>query len=226
MHMHTIVRTTTFVLAGMLALAGAARGAEAQYYQAPSFDARPVHFGLSGGVAVPTGAFSNDFNAGWNVGGNVAIPLGYKSPFWIQLDVNHSEFGANDALLANFGATNGWASMTSATANLVINLVQSRGRRPTPITPYLIGGGGFYSRYVELNNSTVNSFCSPFFGCGFFGSSNVVATRTTTTGGWDAGGGFRINMAPVQLFIEARYNSAITDHSTTGFVPISIGVEW
>jgi hypothetical protein len=210
----------------MLALGGAARAADAQYYAPPSFDARPVHFGLSGGLAVPTGAFSNDYNTGWNVGGNVAFPLGYKSPLWIQVDVNHSQFGANDALLNNYGATNGWSSMTSVTGNLVINLVQSRGRRPTPITPYLIGGGGFYSRYAELDNFTVGSYCNPFFGCGYFGSNQVVATRTTTTGGWDAGGGFRFNMYPVQLFVEARYNSAVTDHSTTGFVPISIGVEW
>jgi hypothetical protein len=225
--MQPVVRTSTFILFGALALGATTRGAAAQYYAPTSFDARPVHFGISGGLAVPTGAFSNDFNTGWNVGGNVAIPLGYKSPIWIQADFNYSQFGASNALLNQYGANNGYGSMASGTLNLVVNLVQSYGRRPAPITPYLIGGGGFYSRYVELNNYAGGTFCDPFLGCGYFASNNTTySSRTETTGGWDAGAGLRFVMRPVRFFVEARYNSAVTNHNTTGFVPISVGIEW
>ena len=203
--MQTNVRTLTLAafgaLAGTVALAAAPRAADAQWYQSPAFDARPIHFGISGGLAVPTGSFANDFNTGWNVGGNVAVPLGYKSPVWIQADFNYAQFGASNSFLNTYGATNGYEAMASGTLNLVVNLVQSYGRRPAPITPYLIGGGGFY------------------------GSNYTYQSRTETVGGWDAGAGVRFVMRPVRLFIEARYNSAITDR-TTGFIPISVGVEW
>jgi len=225
--MHTIVRTTSLAMVGALALAGTTRAARAQYYAMPAFDARPVHFGISGGVAVPTGTYANDFNAGWNVGGNVAFPLGYRSPVWVQVDVNHSQFGANSGLLANYGATSGWSSMNSLTGNLVFNLVQSYGRRPAPITPYLIGGGGIYSRYTELDNYTYGTYCNSYYGlCSYYGSNTALQSRTQTVGGWDAGAGVRFVMRPVRLFIEARYNSALIDHGTTGFVPISVGIEW
>jgi hypothetical protein len=224
--MQSIVRTTTFVFGCAVALAAAARGADAQYYSAPSFDARPIHFGISGGLAVPTGSFANDYNTGWSVDGNVAVPLGYKSPVWIQADFGYSQFGASNALLNNFHATDGYAAMASGTLNLVVNLVQSYGRRPAPITPYLIGGGGFYSRYVELNNYNSFGACDPFFGCGFYGSNTRYSSRTETVGGWDAGAGVRFVMRPVRLFVESRYNSAVTDNHTTGFVPITVGIEW
>jgi hypothetical protein len=223
--MHT-ARPTTLVLYGALVMGAVtvtARDARAQWYYGPEFDARPVHFGISGGVAVPTGSFSNDFNTGWSVGGNVAIPLGYKSPVWLQFDFDHSQYGANNSTLNNFGANNGWAAMNSATANVVLNLVQSYGRRPAPITPYLIGGGGFYSRYVELNNYAPTGYCNPFY-CGYYGYTRFA--RTDNVGGWDAGAGVRFVMRPVRLFIEARYNSALTSGGNTGFVPISVGVEW
>jgi hypothetical protein len=221
------IQPTTFVLLGAL-IAGAsgvlAPKAYGQWYYGPEFDARPVHFGLSGGVAVPTGSFSNDFNTGWNVGGNIAFPLGYKSPVWIQLDIDHSQFGANNAVLNAFDATNGWAAVNSATFNVVLNLVQSYGRRPAPITPYLIAGGGFYSRYIELSNYTYNGYCNGYYGCVGYGGS--FYSRTDNVGGWDAGAGVRFVMRPVRLFIEARYNSAVTDNGNTGFVPIKVGVEW
>jgi hypothetical protein len=226
--MQTNVRSLTLAafgaFAGTLTLAAAPRAADAQWYQSPAFDARPIHFGISGGLAVPTGSFANDFNTGWNVGGNVAVPLGYKSPVWIQADFNYAQFGASNSFLNTYGATNGYEAMASGTLNLVVNLVQSYGRRPAPITPYLIGGGGFYSRYVQLTNYTLSG-CDPYFGCGFYGSNYTYQSRTETVGGWDAGAGVRFVMRPVRLFIEARYNSAITDR-TTGFVPISVGVEW
>jgi hypothetical protein len=219
------IRFPTLALFSAL-LAGAtgvlAPTADAQWYYGPAFDARPVHFGISGGVAVPTGSLSNDFTTGWDIDGNLAIPLGYKSPVWLQFDFGHSQFGANNNTLANFNANNGWAAVNSATANVVVNLVQSYGRQPAPITPYLIAGGGFYSRYIELNNFG-NGYCGPYYGCPYGGS---FYSRTDNVGGWDAGAGVRFVMRPVRLFIEARYNSAETANGNTGFVPINIGVEW
>jgi hypothetical protein len=203
------------------ALATTAPSAHAQWYYGPAFDARPVHIGIDGGVAIPTGTFGNNFNTGWDFGANIAIPLGYKSPVWLQFAFNHAQFGATNSLLNAYNATNGWAAVNSGTANLVVNLIQSYGRRPAMITPYLVGGGGIYSRYIELNNFS--------YYCGWYGCTPYAGTfysRTDNVGGWDAGAGVRFVARPVRIYIEARYNSALTSGGNTGFVPINIGIEW
>jgi hypothetical protein len=51
-------------------------------------------------------------------------------------------------------------------------------------------------------------------------------TRTQIAPGWDAGGGLRFRLSPLQLFIEARYNDAATRHGTTTYVPIVVGSQW
>jgi|GEM_PF-998524 len=223
-----VTRQIVFALTASALAVAAPRAAHAQfYYPNPSFDQREVHFGISGGAAVPTGSYASDFNAGWNTDVNLAIPLGYHSPLWLQFDGAYSRFYASDQLLANFGANTGFSSMTSGTANLVINLVQGHGRRSAPITPYLIGGGGIYSRYIQVGNYTLYPVCNPYFGCGYApGGTDVTFARTQTVGGWDAGGGLRFAAAPFRIFIESRYNSALTTHGPSGFVPITLGIEW
>src|ERR1700722_6581957 len=55
--MQTNVRTLTLAafgaLAGTVALAAAPRAADAQWYQSPAFAARPLHFGIPGGLRPP-----------------------------------------------------------------------------------------------------------------------------------------------------------------------------
>jgi hypothetical protein len=210
---------------GALSIALAAPSAQAQYasdYYGGPFWSRPYHFGAEFGGAIPIGNYNNNVNGGWDAGFNFAIPLGYRSPIWLQFDGNYASFGVNTNTLISNGANSGYSSLSSLTANLVFNFANTSG-----ITPYVLGGGGIYDRYTQLDNiGGVYAGCDPYFGyCGYYGVYNV-RSRSEIAGGWDAGGGLRFRMRPVQLYVEARYNSAFTNHGNTNIVPITVGVEW
>jgi hypothetical protein len=220
----------TLWMAGVSAFALSASVASAQYrvgygYYSNTFDNEPVHVGISGGASIPTGPFAERFDPGWVVDGNVAFPIERRSPIWIQFDVAYSRYGVNSNTLTAYNVNTGYGSMLSGTANLVIGLTDDPRAR---VVPYLIGGGGVYSRYVELDNSSNNNAqCDPFFGfCGSYSSTVPVLTHTETVGGVDGGAGLRFRMRRVDFFLEARYETAFTNTTNTAFVPIKFGIEF
>ncbi|HTA73884.1 MAG TPA: hypothetical protein VK733_06410 [Gemmatimonadaceae bacterium] len=217
-------------LGAMALSASVASEASAQYrvrygYNYDAFDNEAVHIGISGGAAVPTGPYAERFNPGWNVDGNLAIPLDRRSPIWLQFDVGYSRFGVNSQTLNDFNVNTGFSSMLSGTANLVIGLTDDPRAR---VVPYLIGGGGVYSRYVELDNYQNSGVaCDPFFGfCQSYNQTVPVLTRTETVGGLDGGAGLRFKMRRVNFYLEARYETAFTNTTNTAFVPIRFGIEF
>jgi hypothetical protein len=217
-------------IAALGAFALSASVASAQYrvrygYNLNTFDNEPVHFGISGGLAVPTGPFAERFDPGWTVDANVAIPLARRSPIWLQFDAAYSRFGVNSNTLQSFNVNTGFGSMLSGTGNLVIGLTDDPRAR---VVPYLIGGGGVYSRYVELDNYQNNGVaCDPFFGfCQSFNTTVPVLTRTETVGGVQGGLGLRIRTRRVNFLLEAKYETAFTNQTNTAFVPITFGIEF
>jgi hypothetical protein len=215
--------------AALGAIAMSASVASAQYRVSygyyNTFDNEPVHVGFSGGVAFPTGPFAEHFNPGWIVDGNLAFPIERRSPIWVQFDVAYSRYGVNSQTLANYDVNTGYGSMLSGTANLVIALTDDPRAR---VVPYLIGGGGVYSRYVELDNYQNGGVaCDPFFGfCQPYNTTVPVLSHTETVGGVDGGAGLRFRARRVNFFIEARYESAFTNQTATAFVPLKFGIEF
>lgn len=202
-----------------------ARPVHAQYpgVSAP-FWQRPWHAGVDVGASIPTGAFSQAFDPGWDVGGNLALPISPHGAVWLQGDVNYASQSMSSSLAQAYGAAGGRASISSGTVDMVLN------RRSIvwgDFTPYVLFGGGVYWRYVELDNSGAVGYCDPFLGyCGVYGLTVPVRTRTEIAPGFDAGGGFRVRLPPLRFFVEARYNNLYTRHGNTSFVPIVIGSEW
>jgi len=62
------------VLASLLALAGAQRSFAQDATEIAPFWLQPLHAGLDVGISIPSGQFRNQFDAGWDLGGNVAWP--------------------------------------------------------------------------------------------------------------------------------------------------------
>jgi hypothetical protein len=90
----------------------------------------------------------------------------------------------------------------------------------------VVGGGGGYSRHIELDVYAGNAACSPPLGfCGAYGLP-AVRTRTQNVSGWDLGGGLRLQMKGFWVVVEARYNAAFTRYAPTKFVPIVVGIMW
>jgi hypothetical protein len=223
------MRTWAAVVGAMALSASVASEASAQYrvrygyYNV--FDNEPVHVGFSGGGAIPTGPFAERFDPGWVIDGNLAFPIERRSPIWLRFDVAYSRYGVNSQTLSDFNVNTGFGSVLSGTGNLMISLTDDPHAR---VIPYLIGGGGVYSRYVELDNYTNSQVaCDPFFGfCQSFSSTVPVLTRTQTVGGVDGGLGFRIRARRVNFLLEARYETAFTNSTATAYVPITFGIEF
>ena len=121
---------------------------------------RSLHAGLDIGTAIPTGTFGENFGAGWDVGGNVALPVSPHGSIWLQADGNYESNLVRGATAAAYGANGGGASLTSATLNVVLNKRDYWGN----LTPYLVFGGGAYWRLVELNNFAGGTYCDAFDG--------------------------------------------------------------
>jgi hypothetical protein len=128
----------TMWMAGLGAIALSASVASAQYRVQygyfNTFDNEPVHVGISGGVALPTGPFAERFDPGWVVDGNLAIPIERRSPIWVQFDVQYSRYGVNNNTLQAYNVNTGYGSVFSGTATLVIGLTDDPRARVVPCT--------------------------------------------------------------------------------------------
>ena len=103
---------------------------------------------------------------------------------------------------------------------------------------YVIGGGGWYYRHLELQNYTVvpGTVCQPVwdwwgYSCqaGFVTTSNVLATKGQSSGGGNVGGGitFKLTSSGFRLYMEARYHySPQGGRVSTHIVPVMFGIRW
>jgi hypothetical protein len=210
------------LVAAVLALLGVRPSMAQDGAEGDPFWERSPHLGVGVGISVPTGQFNQSFDAGWDIGANVAVPMTTRGDVWVQADFNYEGQLARDGMLRAYGATGGGANITSATVNVVLNAHHFVGR----LTPYAIMGGGLSWRYVELDNFAGDGYCNLFIGfCGVYGSPSV-RSRTQLAPGWDAGVGLRFRIWPIRLFLEARANTIYTSHGSTTFIPVVLGTEW
>ncbi|MEP6550492.1 MAG: outer membrane beta-barrel protein [Gemmatimonadales bacterium] len=172
-----------------VALAGVALvalpfGASAQV----SSVAKPVQFGIALGAALPVSDLSDATNTGFNITGTIGfqpqmIPLG------IRIDGAYNRFGIKQG--------GGDIHFTSVTGNFVYSIPT------TGVSPYLIGGAGWYNAAINLTG----------FGNG---SDNHF--------GWNVGGGIKMPLSGFDTFLEARYNQVQGNGGSLKFIPITFGV--
>lgn len=161
----------------------------------------PVKFGVSGGVALPSGDLSKGFSSGYNVAGH----LGFMAPMFpagLRADVAWNKFGQKNNSGVDF-------SILSGTLNGVFNL--SAGM---PASPYLLAGLGMYRGKSDMKN------CPPTFTC----------SNTSTDFGLNGGLGMKFNLSGFSTFAEVRYHyvmskdSKVPSSRNTAFIPISFGI--
>ncbi len=106
--------------------------------------------------------------------------------------------------------------------------------RGSPFGIYSIVGGGWYDRYITLNQDYVvppNTVCQPIYdwwgyACAPSGYvyTQQVARKGTSGGGVNAGFGFTIALAGrLKFFTEARYHYAFHGNVATTMVPVTMG---
>jgi len=164
----------------MFAAAGAANAQAATVL-------KPVQLGVALGGAIPLSDFGKSFNTGFNFTGTVGInPAGM--PVGFRIDAAYNQFGAK-------GTTNVNAKIAGVSGNVVLSMAGAQ------MTPYLIGGVGYYRV-----------------------SSSLTGTVASNNFGFNAGAGLQIPLSGFATFIEARYNRISENGGSTSFVPVTVGV--
>ncbi len=173
-------------LAASVALAGRAQA-----------QANPIAFGITAGATKAVGEGSDALDLGYHAGALVQWN-GPSLPVGIRGDVVYHRFTFKDASDAH-------ESITAGTVNLVYSFAMDAGAQ---ITPYLIGGVGYYHASFTCGGS-----------CGTGNTNN-----SDNKFGINGGAGVTIPLSGFSTFIEARYHNVFTDGGSTKFIPISVGI--
>lgn len=147
---------------------------------------KPVSFGIAAGAAIPIGDFSNGYDTGYN--GTVALGISsVGTPLGLRFEGVYNKFPGK--------GNQPDARIIDGTANLVYSL-PGQG-----ITPYVIGGVGYYSLKVDVPSlDAVNKF------------------------GLNGGVGALFPLSGFSAYVEARLHHVFTDVSSTQFIPVTFGV--
>lgn len=146
---------------------------------------KPLQFGIAAGAAIPTGDFADFVSTGFN--GTVTLGLNPAAfPLGIRIDGAYSQFG--------FKGVSGDARITSVTGNLVYKMPM------VTVSPYLIGGAGWYNLKVSGASGSVSDF------------------------GFNVGAGLSMGLSGFDTFVEARYNHVRGEFGSTSWVPITFGI--
>lgn len=107
---------------------------------------RPT-FGISGGVAFPTGDFGDGYDSGFNLSAHVGFrPSSTPVGFRIEGMYNRFDFKGSSALDIH-------SNIIAGTGNVVF----SRTAAPGSVSPYFIGGAGLYNLKVDSDIGSSDS---------------------------------------------------------------------
>jgi opacity protein-like surface antigen len=183
-------------------------------------------FNAGAGPSPLVGDISTRLDNGWNftVGGG----YNFTNKFAATLQYTYNGFGVSQRVLNEAQVPGGNSHMWSLTVDPKIRM-PSLGR----VSPYVVGGVGYYRRTVEFTQPTVApaTFFDPFFGV-FFNTlvpaDQVLGDIRRSGIGGSLGGGLEVKIGDtgVNAFGEARYEYADTGRIPTRVVPVTFGFRW
>ncbi len=184
-------------------------------------------FNAGAGFTEPVRHSDGRLDLGFNAGAGAGI--NFVPAFGIQADFGYSQLGLSSRALNAAGVPGGETRIYSVTLNPIVHL-NPRGRFDT----YLLGGGGYYRRTIELTQPTVAVVTAfdPFLGVFFPAAvpTNVVlGSFTQNKGGLNAGGGISVRLrgdSNAKFFAETRYHYLFTTPVRTTILPVTFGFRW
>jgi opacity protein-like surface antigen len=212
------VRIYLFSLVTAMALAPAA------YAQETS----PVRWDIHGGYSEPSGTTSDYVQGGWDFGGGVT----FREPgsaLGLRLDFDYSSYNATHqaaqvgSILTGLRVDGGHADVWSASVNLDAQHLFTQ-----TMYGYVVAGIGVYNLYSQLEQYGYGYVCQPWWPYCYVGTGTyIVASKSTTKFGWNAGGGvaFRLQ-GGMTLFVEARFTQIETSPTAFQYIPINIGLRF
>ncbi len=175
------MKRITFAVAALACLAGVG-----------SLPAQGVRFGVGGGLLMPMGDYNTADKPGFIFGAGVVFPVG-TAPVAVRVEGSYSQT-SHDGIDGNSKIMGGMASLVYSFTG------------GGSVTPYVLGGVGFYNLKVTIPSFAVDTSVSKI--------------------GFGGGGGLRFAMGSASLFVEARYMNIATSGGSTSFVPIIAGVSF
>ena len=182
------------------ALAGVALASSTLAAQAAT---RPT-FGVSGGIAFPTGDFGKGSKSGYDIAAHVGFhPAG--ASFGVRLEGAYNQFAFKGTSTGN-----PHTNIFDVTGNVVVGTAAA----PGTVRPYFIGGLGIYNVKAE---ATVN---------------RVTVSNSATKFGLNGGAGLDLPLSGITAFVEARFHYIFSDSGNNGlgynagFVPLVVGVRF
>jgi hypothetical protein len=178
------------------------------------------------GVSPLVGDISSRLDTGWHV----TVGGGYRltSFFSTTVDYMYNGYGVSRRVLDEAQVPDGNAHMWSVTVNPMLRWKSKR-----HVSPYVVGGVGYYRRVVQFTRPAVVPvlFIDPFFGFAFntlVPADEVLGTIRRGGVGGSLGAGFDVNLLStgVKVYGEARYHYADTGSIPTRMVPVTIGLRW
>jgi opacity protein-like surface antigen len=103
--------------------------------------AKPVSFGIAGGMSMPTGTFGDAFKSGYNVSGLVQ----FQQPSWpvaLRIEAQYQDFSAKGGVDASMKTIGGLA-----------NLIYAFPTKST-VRPYLTGGLGYFHLKADVGEES------------------------------------------------------------------------
>jgi opacity protein-like surface antigen len=189
-------------------------------------DSHRFTFNAGAGASPLVGDISTRLDNGWNftVGGG----FNFTQDFAATLQYTYNGFGVNQRVLTEAQVPEGNSHMWSLTVDPKVR-ISAVGK----VTPYVVGGVGYYRRTVEFTQPTLTSvtFFDPFFGFIFntlVPAHQVLGDIRRSGIGGSVGGGleFKVGDTGVKAFGEARYEYAATGRIPTRIVPATFGFRW
>lgn len=219
-HARQTLLIATAAVAAVLALT--ASRARAQFGGSPA--ARPVRFGISGGVAVPVGDFKDGFQAGalrrdlqTGVAGQGFVefrPAGF--PVGLRASVTYNRFEVGKVRLGTSGAevsgADGTSEILGGLGNVTLQFPAG------PIRPYVLAGVGAFNVKNSLTGLTGT------------GAAAQPEDVSETNFGINGGAGLLLRLGGVEAFLEARVANVYTKRERFGnlksvqFVPVTFGL--
>jgi hypothetical protein len=192
-------------------------------------------FEAGGGMDAPQSS-SITYGANFTVGGG----LNFTKHVGALIEYQFIDDKLPGALIAETGATGGYAHIWSLTIAPVIDLFPK-----STNDVYVTGGGGFYRKVTSFTDPEEAEYCTYYY-CGEETENAVVGHFSSNQGGYNIGAGFQHRVGGIygdgrtKLFVEARYLDVLTPASVsnpnglgttavaadTKSIPVTLGVRF
>jgi len=185
------------------------------------------NFNVGAGFTEPVRYTDGRLDVGYNITAGAGI--NFAPSFGVVGEFGFNHLGLSSSALAAAGVPDGSARIYSVTANPIFRF-NPRGRYDA----YVIGGGGFYRRTVELTAPTVATVTAfdPFFGVFYpaaVPANTVLGSFTQNKAGLNIGGGVSVRVradSNTKFFAETRYHYIYTSPQRTSVLPVTFGLRW